>query len=60
VLRRLRDRYLASNGPGRLLVAAYYDIGPKLANVVRQHEWLRTVARGAIWPVVALAHWWSE
>jgi len=60
VLRRLRDRYLASNGPGRLLVAAYYDVGPRLANVVRQHEWLRTVSRAAIWPVVALARWWSE
>jgi hypothetical protein len=60
VLRRLRDRYLASNGPGRLLVAAYYDVGPKLANVVREHDWLRTLSRGAIWPVVTLARWWSE
>jgi hypothetical protein len=60
VLRRLRDRYLQSNAPGRLLVAAYYDIGPKLASVVREHEWLRTLSRGAIWPVVTLARWWSE
>jgi hypothetical protein len=60
VLRRLRDRYLASHGPGRLLVAAYYGMGPKLANVVRQHESLRTLSRAAIWPVVTLAGWWSE
>jgi hypothetical protein len=60
VLRRLRDRYLASHAPGRLLVAAYYDVGPRLANIVRQHEWLRTLSRGAIWPVVTLARWWSE
>ncbi|MEY4515237.1 MAG: hypothetical protein RLZZ450_7359, partial [Pseudomonadota bacterium] len=55
VLRRLRDRYLASHAPGRLLVATYYDVGPKLANIVREHEWLRTLSRGAIWPVVTLA-----
>lgn len=60
VLRRLRDRYLASNAPGRLLVGAYYDVGPKLAAIVREHEWLRTLSRGAIWPVVTLARWWSE
>jgi hypothetical protein len=57
VLRRLRDRYLASNGPGRLLIAAYYGVGPTLASVLRQHEWLRTLSRGAIWPLVALGRW---
>jgi len=60
VLRRMRDRYLASNGPGQLLVATYYDVGPQLASVVRQHEWLRTLSRAAIWPLVTLARWWSE
>ncbi|MEY4509294.1 MAG: hypothetical protein RLZZ450_1416 [Pseudomonadota bacterium] len=60
VLRRVRDRYLASHGPGRRFVAAYYDVGPKLANVVRERAWLRTLSRAALWPVVALARWWSE
>jgi hypothetical protein len=60
VLRRVRDRYLASHGPGRLLVATYYDVGPKLAGLVREHAWLRALSRAALWPVVALARWWSE
>jgi len=57
VLRRWRDRYLASHAPGRMLIATYYRIGPLLADVVREHDWLRAVARGAIWPLVELARW---
>jgi hypothetical protein len=57
VLRRWRDRYLASHAPGRMLIAAYYRVGPALAGVVREHDWLRTLARGAIWPLVELARW---
>lgn len=60
VLRRLRDRYLASHAPGRLFVAAYYDVGPKLAALVRERAWLRTLSRAALWPVVTLARWFGE
>jgi len=60
VLRHVRDRYLASHAPGRFVIALYYDVGPKLADVVREHEWLRTLSRAAIWPVVSLARWWSQ
>jgi hypothetical protein len=60
VLRRVRDRYLASHAPGRALIALYYEVGPELADVVREHEWLRTLSRAAIWPVVTLARWWSQ
>ncbi|MDB4973049.1 MAG: hypothetical protein JWN48_1390 [Myxococcaceae bacterium] len=60
VLRRVRDRYLASHAPGRALIAAYYDVGPKLAAVVREHDGLRTLARAAIWPLVSISRWWSE
>jgi hypothetical protein len=59
VLRRLRDRYLASHAPGRAFIAAYYELGPKLAAVVREHEWLRSAARALIWPLVFVASWWS-
>ncbi len=57
VLRRWRDRYLAGNAPGRMLVAGYYRLGPVLADVVRPRPWLRSLARGLIWPVVELARW---
>jgi hypothetical protein len=57
VLRRWRDRYLASHAPGRLLIAGYYRMGPVLADVVRPRPWLRSIARGLIWPLVELARW---
>lgn len=60
VLRRLRDRFLAPHAPGRLFIATYYEVGPKLAAIVREHEWLRTLSRAAIAPIVSIASWWSE
>ena len=57
VLRRVRDRYLASHAPGRVLIAAYYEYGPRLAALVREHDWLRAAARAVLTPVVTLAGW---
>ncbi|MET0283026.1 MAG: CFI-box-CTERM domain-containing protein, partial [Polyangiales bacterium] len=57
VLRRWRDRYLASHAPGRALIAAYYRVGPVMADVVRPRPWMRSIARGMIWPLVELARW---
>jgi hypothetical protein len=57
VLRRVRDRYLASHAPGRTFIAAYYEYGPRLAAIVREHEWLRTASRAVLTPVVTLASW---
>jgi len=58
VLRQFRDRYLASHGPGRWLVAAYYRLGPALAESVRAHTWLRTWSRAVLDPLVAAVNWW--
>ncbi|HEX5657953.1 MAG TPA: CFI-box-CTERM domain-containing protein, partial [Polyangiales bacterium] len=60
VLRRWRDRYLATNTPGRMLIASYYRVGPVLADVVRPRPWMRSLARGLIWPVVELARWLQD
>jgi subtilisin family serine protease len=56
VLREFRDRYLATNAPGRLLVGSYYQLSPPFAEVVRQHEALRATTRGILRPVV----WWAH
>lgn len=54
-LRRVRDRYLSSEAPGRALVHAYYAVGPTLARFVAAHDTLRGLVRAALSPVVALA-----
>jgi hypothetical protein len=60
VLRRVRDRYLAPHAPGRMLIDVYYEYGPKLATLVREHAWLRALSRLALTPIVALSSWWVD
>jgi hypothetical protein len=54
-LRRLRDRHLSSNRLGRALVTAYHAFGPELADLIRDNESLRAVARAALAPAVRVA-----
>jgi glucose/arabinose dehydrogenase len=44
-LRRLRDRYLVTNPPGRILVALYYWLSPPMADLIREREGLRAATR---------------
>ena len=51
-LRRFRDRYLLTNAPGRLFVAAYYWASPPLADLIREHRALRAGVRLALRPLI--------
>jgi hypothetical protein len=51
-LRAFRDRFLLTNGPGRMLVRFYYMYSPDWAAFIRKHEMARGMARGVLTPVV--------
>jgi hypothetical protein len=55
LLRDFRDRYLLTNAPGRAFVRWYYRHSPAAAAYIARHETLRTLARRALLPAVALA-----
>jgi hypothetical protein len=64
-LREFRDVILLPGGLGAEFVSLYYEISPPVAEVISQHDLLRTAVRvGFIDPVVAILNWshalWSE
>jgi hypothetical protein len=65
LLREFRDVVLLPNGAGAELVSMYYEVSPPIAEVISQHDFLRTAIRvGFIDPIVAILNWshalWSE
>jgi hypothetical protein len=58
LLREFRDMVLLSSDPGAEFVSLYYQVSPPIAEVIRQHEFLRTAVRvGFIGPIVAILNW---
>jgi uncharacterized repeat protein (TIGR02543 family) len=65
VLREFRDVVLLPSSLGAEFVSLYYKISPPIAEVISQHDFLRTAVRlGFVDPVVAILNWsyalWSE
>ncbi len=58
VLRRFRDRHLATNALGRMAIDVYYAVGPQLAAYVRTHAWARSASRALLDPLIAWINWW--
>jgi hypothetical protein len=56
VLRQFRDRSLVRHAPGRVVMATYARISPRLARIIVRHELLRAATRMALRPVV----WWAR
>lgn len=52
LLRRFRDERLSKSQIGRHFIEAYYRHSPRLADFIREREWLRGVVRASLYPVV--------
>jgi len=51
-LREFRDEYLLPSYTGRRLVAFYYQYSPPVADFIADRDWLRTLTRALLSPVV--------
>jgi len=65
ILRQFRDVVLLASHLGAEFVSLYYEVSPPIAEVISQHDFLRTAVRvGFIDPIVAILNWshalWSE
>jgi hypothetical protein len=61
VLRDFRDEYLMTNPVGREFVKLYYETSPPIAEVISEHEWLRTIVReGFVKPLVYILNLWER
>jgi hypothetical protein len=52
VLREFRDKHLLTSTPGTAIVALYYKYSPPIANFIAGHDFLRSVTRWALTPIV--------
>ncbi len=52
VLREFRDKYLLTNDYGKAFVKAYYKYSPPIADVIKENEFMKTVTRVFLTPVV--------
>jgi hypothetical protein len=55
IFRQFRNRILLKQNWGISFVKFYYEHSPKYANIIAHHEALRTLARVALWPLLAYA-----
>jgi len=55
ILRDFRDEYLISNSLGRKFVYAYYQYGPRIADHIEKHGFLRFLTRQALLPLVGMS-----
>jgi hypothetical protein len=54
-IRQFRNHFLLPHGWGRSFVRWYYQNSPPVAQFISQHEGLRLVVRGALWPLVVFS-----
>lgn len=56
VLKDFRDRFLLTNTPGKVFVRLYYKYSPPVANHIARHEWVKTLVRICLYPLIGLSY----
>ncbi|WP_419176039.1 delta-60 repeat domain-containing protein [Desulfosediminicola sp.] len=56
VLRRFRDEVLNSYKPGRKFIEIYYNLSPSIADRIEQNNFLKSVVRVALMPVIGFCY----
>ncbi len=60
LLRKFRDHFLRTNYLGRKAVSLYYRVSPPVAEYVRHNEWLKSIAKVTLLPVIGIARFCIE
>jgi hypothetical protein len=55
ILCRFRDRFLLTNGPGKIFVKYYYKYSPPAANFISRHAVLRALVRVFLLPLLGFS-----
>ena len=55
LLRQFRDRFLLTNGPGKIFVKYYYKYSPPAAHFISRHVFLRALIRVFLYPLVGFS-----
>jgi hypothetical protein len=55
LLCQFRDRFLLTNGPGKIFVKYYYKYSPPAAHFISRHAVLRTIVRVFLFPLVGFS-----
>ncbi len=55
ILRQFRDHFLNAHSWGRTFVEFYYNVSPPIAAYIAEFPILRSVVRGALWPLIYFA-----
>jgi YVTN family beta-propeller protein len=55
ILRDFRDRFLATNAPGKTILKVYYEFSPPIAHYIQSHDMLRIAVRCGLLPVVGIS-----
>jgi hypothetical protein len=56
MFREFRNRFLLTNSLGKDFVKSYYKFGPIAADIISKNETLRTVTRGALYPLLGFSY----